>query len=134
MATAKANPMLPPMPSTWVGSYPEWAAFWALEQLGYTPGQDFIYQSSHMGGRSQFGGAIIDFEFPLLNMAINIQSTYYHYRTLTDTMHDAEQQSILTMMGIQMIYVDEEDILRNPIYYMKEALAGRDYSRMKGGR
>ncbi|XUX01202.1 MAG: hypothetical protein TUN42_04230 [Dehalogenimonas sp.] len=129
----QVNPMLPPMPSNWVGSYPEWAVYWALQKLGYTPGQDFTYQSAHMGGRQQFGGAIVDFEFPILNMAINVQSTYYHYRLEENRLHDVEQRAIIEGMGIRMIYIDEEDALRDPIYYTQEALAGRDYSRMTGG-
>jgi hypothetical protein len=129
----KVNPALPPEPSDWVGSYPEWAVFWALTQLGFSPGADFIFQSAHMGGRQQFGGAIVDFEFPIMGLAINVQSSYYHYKHLKDRMRDAEQHTMLVSLGIVMMYIDEEDALRDPIYYTKEALAGRDYSKMRGG-
>ena len=85
-----------------------------------------------MGGRTQKGGAILDFYLPGFNLSIQIQGEYWHYGS-SGQMAQAQLQRIeLEGRGITMIYIDESDILRNPIWYVKQALAGRDFSRMAG--
>jgi hypothetical protein len=117
-------------PVTWAGSTPEWTVYWALTQLGYKPDYDFVYQSPQAGGRLEYGGAVIDFYFPEERLAINVQSRYYHYQQAESIMHDAMQRAMMEGWGIRMIYIDEADALANPTYFVKEAIAGRDHSRM----
>lgn len=109
-------------PPDWMGSLPEWYIFQALLKLGMR-GQ-FTYQSPMMGGRLEKGGAVIDFHFPELSLAINVQSTFYHYANYQQRIADQIQRAQLEGMGIRVIYIQEEDALRNPVYYTKEALAG----------
>jgi len=119
-------------PTTWTGSKPEFAIFWALNQLGYIEGVDFTYQQAIAGGRMDYGGAILDFVFHLLSIAINVQSIRYHYERMETRQHDEIIRVMVEGFGLKLIYIDEEDALRNPIYYAQEALAGRDWSRMIG--
>ena len=117
---------LPEIPTWWVGSIPEYLVFNALLKLGYK--NRFIYQSAQMGGRLAKGGVVIDFEIPELNLAINVQSAYYHYATTPLSVRGALQKAQLESMGMTVIFIDEDDILRDALYYVKEALNFRDHS------
>ena len=76
------------------------------------------------------GGAIIDFYLPSLGMAINVQSTYWHYNRPENLLNDKLQRAALEGAGLVVIYIDEEDALSNPFYYVDEALRGIDQSRV----
>jgi hypothetical protein len=127
----RKEPSVSEPPATWPGSRAEWAIFQALLSLGKKPGVDFIYQSPFFGGRLQKGGVVVDFLFynpP--NLAINVQSVWYHYIGVVAQMRDQMQRARLEGVGLRVIYIDEEDALRNPRFYVREALAFRDHSRM----
>lgn len=117
----------PEVSPDWLGSEPEWLVYHALLRLGYK--DRFTYQSSRMGGRLAKGGAVIDFYIEESNLAINVTSRYWHYATTPLRMADELQRAALEGQGITVIYIDELDLERNPIYYVSEALAGRDHSR-----
>jgi len=123
------NNYYPAPPAGWLGSTPEWAVYWALTKLGYKPDQDFTYQSAEMGGRLALGGVVLDFLIHSLNLAINVHSIYWHYQP-SAKQHDAMARAMMEGQGIQMIYIEEEDCLRDPLYYVKEALKGVDHSRI----
>ena len=110
-------------PANWVGSIPEYYAWWALTKLKI----DFIYQQPEFGGRLSKGGQISDFYVESLNLAINIQSLYWHTGASRQA-NDRMQKLILEGQGITVIWIDEEDILRDPLYYIKEALRGVSHS------
>lgn len=119
----KETTNIPQPPINWTGSIPEWNVYWALIQLGLKDGIDFIYQSAQMGGRLSLGGVVLDFFFPSLGMAINVQSTYYHYRTTSMQARGEIQRAQVEGMGIRLLYVQEEDVARNPIFYVRKALS-----------
>ena len=117
----------PDPPSNWPGSNPEWLVYHALIRLGMK--DQFTYQSAKMGGRLSKGGAVIDFEIPDRNMALNVTSRYYHYATSPLRMADELQRAALEGRGITVIYLDEVDLERDAMYYVREALSGRDHSK-----
>jgi len=106
-----------------------------LERIGRRPGVDFTFQSAFAGGRVDKGGIIIDFLFrnpP--DLAINIQGIFFHYEQggavrARDVM--ARQQ--LAGQAITLIFIDEDHIMENPEYYLREALRYRDHSRLGAG-
>ena len=126
---------LPQPPSTWEGSTPEWAFYASLAQLGYHDGVDFTYQAEQMGGRLDKGGAILDFLFSNPpNLAVNVQGVYYHYEFGADTKaRDIMAKAQMAGQGITLIFIDEDDLLQDPSYYIDEALNYRDHSRMGRG-
>ena len=129
----KREPEIPEPPEDWQGSKPEWAIFHALISLGKKLGVDFEYQSAFLGGRLAKGGAVVDFLFynpP--NLAINVQSVFYHYREITQKVRGQMQRAQLEGMGLRVIFIDEADALRAPHWYVREALQFRDHSRMAG--
>ncbi len=124
--TTEIGKPYPPPPANWAGTRPEWAIFFALTRLKV----DFDYQSSKNGGRLQRGGVVLDFFIPDRNLAINVQGTYWHYGRIGQTARDRSQRLNLESQGIRVIYIDENDALRNPFFYTNEALNFRDHSKV----
>lgn len=122
---AKSPTGIPEPPEDWLGSKPEYAIFWALLKLGMKG--RFTYQSPVMGGRLAKGGAVLDFYIPELNLAINVQSVYYHYRTTPMRVAGELQRAQLESLGIKVIFISEEAALREPVWYVQEAIAGRQH-------
>ena len=124
--------IIPDMPAAWEGSEPEWRCYASLLELGKIPEEDFIYQSSMMGGRMDKGGSVIDFLFrnpP--DLGINVQGNYYHYGMGVETAtRDILGRIQLASQGIILIFIDEDHLEDNPIYYVREALRYRDHSRL----
>ena len=125
----------PELPPDWERSLPEYLAFTALIKLGKDPGVDFTYQSPLMGGRMTKGGAVIDFEF--INppdLAVNVQGVYYHYEFgVEQKARDIITRAQMAGQGITLVFIDEDDIMQDPEYYVREALNYRDHSRMARG-
>ena len=123
------------VPQNWPGSLPEYIAYTTFEQLGKVPNEDFTYQSVRMGGRLDKGGAILDFLFSNPpDLAVNIQGVYYHYETGVNTQaRDMFARAQIEGVGIRLIFIDDDDLFRDPTYYCREALNYRDHSRMTGG-
>lgn len=114
-----------PVPAWFVGSIPEWQVYYALLKLGYK--NRFTYQSSQLGGRQARGGAVIDFYISELSLGINVQSKYFHYSTTRKLVANILQKAQLESRGIKMVFVNEEDVLRDPIYFVGEALSFREH-------
>ena len=112
------------VPPSFPGTLPEYLVYQQLTKKGI----EFEYQASEMGGRQERGGAILDFYIPSLNRGLNIQSTYYHYGRPNARLADRLQREQLEAMGIQIVYIDEEDIYRNAAYFVEQALQGIDHS------
>lgn len=120
------------MPAWLNATKPEWYCFWALTKLGKVPGLDFDFQHNALGGRILLGGMVADFMlYNPPNIVINIHGFHWHYEFGRERiMKDRVQRANLSWQGLQVIAIDEDMILRNPMYYVKEALAGREHSRM----
>ncbi len=122
-------------PPSWPGSLPEYIAYITFEQLGKIPGEDFSYQSARMGGRLDKGGVVLDFVFTNPpDLAVNVQGVYYHYETGVNTQaRDMFARAQVEGAGMRLIFIDDDDLFRDPEYYCREALNYRDHSRMAGG-
>ena len=123
------------VPSNWEGSVPEYIAYQTFVRLGKQPGQDFTYQSPLMGGRLDKGGFVIDFLFSdPPDLAVNIQGVYYHYEFGVEVRaRDVMARAGLAGQNLTLIFIDDEDLLKDPMYYCREALNYRDHSRLGGG-
>lgn len=113
------------------GTKPEWAVFWALLQLGYHPEDDFFVHAQLPGAGRGFSSQV-DFLLPNLGIAIEVSGIYWHY-TLGSERQERDLFRLLYFAerGIRVIFIDEDDALRDPIYYVKEALLGHDHSKLR---
>ena len=123
------------VPSNWEGSLPEYVAYQTFIELGLEPGQDFTYQSPLMGGRLDKGGVIIDFMFSEPpDLAVNVQGVYYHYEFGVESKaRDMMARASLAGQNIMLIFIDDDDLMRDRMYYCREALNYQDHSRLGGG-
>ena len=123
------------VPSNWEGSVPEYVAYSTFVEMGKEPGQDFTYQSPLLGGRLDKGGFIIDFMFTdPPDLAINVQGVYYHYEFGVEAKaRDVMAKASLAGQNITLVFIDDDDLMRDPRCYCREALNYRDHSRLGGG-
>ena len=120
-----------PTPEWWIGSGPEYLCWQALLKLGLKPDIDFSYQSQLAGGRQTRGGRVVDFEiYNPPDIAINVQGLFFHYEKGTAVRQsDILTREYLATLGIQLIFVDEDDLIENARAIVADALAGIDRSR-----
>ena len=122
-------------PPGFEGSLPEFLVFAELVRQGLVPGVDFIFQSKRLGGRLDKGGLILDFIFnnpP--NLAINVQGVFFHYEQGSGIIaNDRMSRAQVAGSGIVLIFIDEDDILRDVEFYVREALLFNDHSRLGRG-
>ena len=123
------------VPQSWEGSVPEYVAYQTFASLGLEPGQDFTYQSPLMGGRLDKGGFVIDFMFnEPPDLAVNVQGVYYHYEFGVEAKaRDVMARAALAGQNITLVFIDDDNLMRDPEYYCREALNYRDHSRLGGG-
>jgi very-short-patch-repair endonuclease len=119
----------PDPPSTWTGTLPEWAIYWAHLAIGRKPFQDFQYQYSFDGNKR------FDFFDFAERVAIEVEGLYWHYmfqkaQSVNDQLRKIQAESV----GYTLIFIDEDHALANPVFYLREALAERDHSRAATGR
>ena len=120
-----------PVPEWWVGSGPEYLCWQALLKLGLQPDIDFRYQSQLAGGRMEKGGRVVDFEiYNPPDIAINVQGLFFHYEKGTAVRQsDILTREYLATLGIQLIFIDEDDLIEDARSIVADALAGIDRSR-----
>ena len=126
---------LPIPPADFKGSWPEYVCHTELERQGYRPDIDFRFQSSRLGGNRIRGGVRLDFLFNRPpGLAVNVNGVYFHYvqNGGINRLRDIAARGAAARVGIRLIFIDDDRLLRDPAYYVSEALAGRDHSRMTG--
>ncbi len=121
---------IPDPPPDWPGTKPEWIVFFVLLALGYRYGIDFLYRERLPDLFSRRMGEV-DFFFPALGLAFEVQGLYYHYERGTEQLQaDALKRAIVESEGLQLIVLDEDDLLTgDPFWLVQEALQGREQSR-----
>ena len=122
-------------PPNWPGAVPEYIAYRTFIELGLEHGEDFTYQSPLMGGRMEKGGVVLDFLFTNPpDLAVNVQGVYYHYEFGVEAKaRDVMARASLAGQNLTLVFIDDDDLMADPTYYCREALAYRDHSRLGGG-
>lgn len=118
----------PSPPPEWPGTLPEWAIYWAHLSLGLRDGYDFAYLQ-----RDEMTGIQVDFTEFTVPVAIQVQGLFWHYEFQRRAKpNDIRQRSALESMGYTVVWIDEDAAIRSPVYYLRAALQGRDYSQGAG--
>lgn len=86
---------------------------------------DFQYQNNVLGGRTELGGFVLDFFFPLRQMAWNVQGLRYHLLNVNDRGRDRIVAALMESRGIQFILLWEDDLLTRADYVLELAWEGR---------
>ena len=90
---------------------------------------DFIYQYPLMGGRTQFGGFVADFYFPLRREVWNPAGLEFHWTTAQHRAKDIISRVVLASRGIKEIFLWETDLMNRPEYTLEQAWMGRELPR-----
>ena len=104
---------------------PEFIVAQTLESMGIS----YIFQQPFLGGNLEKGGLISDFYLPEYALIISILGEYYHYE-MNRIVQDKIQATAVHSMGINTIFIDEEQVLTDPRFYIEEALKGIDHSKL----
>ena len=120
-----------PVPDWWSGSGPEYLCWKELLKAGLKPDIDFDYQSKLAGGRLDKGGRVIDFMiYNPPDIAINVQGVFFHYeKGAAVRQSDIHTREYLATLGINLIFIDEDDLIDNARVIVQDALVGIDRSR-----
>lgn len=128
----------PPKPITGpmaVATEPEWGIYWALTQrLRKVDGVDFVYRRTagllaSLSERTQLDFMMLDGS----QIAIEVQGIYWHYGQGGKKIADDLVRAGLLSGRWNIVDIDEDDALRDPEHYTREALQGHDHSyRYKG--
>lgn len=120
-------------PAGWEGSLPELLVNNELKRRGLESGVDFYYQSDLFGGRQTRGGYVVDFIFENPpGLAIEIQGVYFHSEQggSEQIADDRLKRATLAGEGLTVIFIDEDDALRDIREVVEDALNFIDRSRL----
>lgn len=102
-----------------------------LERLVYTwlveRNIEFDFQSSLMGGRIEFGGAVVDFILVESGILLRVFGEYWH-TGLVQEAKDREQRSMLEGLGYRVVDLHEEELTTNLDAVMEKAIMGDEMS------
>ena len=113
------------------GTLPELIFLMILKKLGV----DYVYQEDVRGGRSIYGGLVVDFFIPSIATACRIMGNYFHTRP-DQVQRDEAQKTILLASVINGVQVQRVvDVWEMPLYscnreaVVKSALNGVEWGR-----
>jgi very-short-patch-repair endonuclease len=86
---------------------------------------DFVFQSSQFGGRRIFGGVVVDFFIPSMNMIWRVQGERFHMLLTVDRTHDDVSRFDLEGRGYTVIDLWVRDLLQRPRYVLDLAWRGQ---------
>ncbi len=96
----------------WNGSLPEFLVFEFLTiEKKQIPNVDFVFQHPVFGGRTRFGGYLLDFYFNMRAEGWRVQGERFHLERAEDRARDAIAAVQLTSQGINVIDLWESDLL-----------------------
>jgi len=116
-----------------IGTDIEWFTAWSLISFGLNADEDWYYQSNQLGGRTLAGGAVLDFMLPAFARAFNVQGIAFHYRSTAEEASSLILRTRLAGVGLRLIFLDEDDLRREPRNTVAAAVRGEDRSRMGQG-
>jgi len=107
------------------GSLPEFIVWeWLVFKKRQVPFVDFVFQYPVFGGRTIFGGFILDYYFPLRGIAWFIQGLRFHYVVAQDRARDFIAKTMISGRGLTVVELFEDDILDRPEYTLSLAWNG----------
>lgn len=109
------------------GTKPEFIVWKYLTQTKHLKeGEDFVFQSSMFGGRSIFGGIVLDFYIPASNMAWRVQGEEFHLLLVKDRIHDMVTRIELEQRGMVVVDLWVRDLLSQAQYVLDLAWQGQE--------
>ena len=104
------------------GSLPEFIVweFLTIEKK-QIPGFDFVFQHPVLGGRTQFGGYILDYFFQMRMEGWRIQGERFHLEKPRDRARDQIAKAQLSARGLRILDLWEDDLMTRPDFVLNLA-------------
>ncbi len=113
------------------GSLPEFLCWeWLVFKKRQVPFVDFAYQFPILGGRTLFGGFVLDYYFPQRDIAWFIQGLRFHFTDPQDRARDMLAKTLVSGRGVTVVEVFEDDLMERLDFTLNLAWEGRQV----GGR
>jgi len=97
---------------------------WLVGKKKQIPGVDFVFQHPVFGGRTQFGGYLLDFYFPLQRMGWRVMGLRWHRTNPDDRARDNLAKQLLSSKGMRVIDLFEDDLMERPDFVLNKAWRG----------
>lgn len=111
-------------------SYPEFICFeWLTTKKKLKSGLDFYFQYPFLGGRTQYGGFVLDFFFPFRRMAWFVQGLHFHYTSAKDRGRDKLSVAQVASRGVVVVELWEDDLIQRTEYALERAWRGEQIRR-----
>jgi very-short-patch-repair endonuclease len=112
------------------GSVPEFIVFDYLTRTKkWKDGEEFRYQYNLYGGRTAYGGFVLDYFIVLGQLAWNIQGLRYHLLNVKDRAKVQVQDQMLSARGFRVLSLWEDDLLERPEFTIEAGLRGQSTNR-----
>ena len=109
------------------GSLPEYIVYeFLVFKKKQIPGVDFIFQHPLLGGRTLFGGFVLDFFLTLRQAGWRVLGTRFHLLQAQDRARDLIARSMIEQRGIQVIDLWDDDLLERAEYVLNLAWGGQE--------
>ena len=109
------------------GSLPEYIVWeFLVFKKKQIEGLDFIYQHPLIGGRTEFGGFVLDFFLPLRSAGWRILGRRFHLLQPEDRARDIISRALLEGRAIQVIDIWDDDLLTRSDFVLNLAWEGRE--------
>jgi len=107
------------------GSFPEFIVWkWLINEKRQRQNIDFYYQHPMFGGRTVYGGFLLDFFFPMKSMGWRVMGLRWHLIKPRDRARDLVSKQQLEGRGIHIVDLWEDDILNRREYTLEKAWRG----------
>ena len=104
------------------GSLPEFIVWeFLVFKKKQIPGVSFVFQHPVFGGRTRFGGFLLDYFFPVRNEGWRIQGERFHLLAPQSRAKDRVSKTILENRGIKILDLWETDLLTRPDFVLELA-------------
>ena len=111
------------------GSLPEYIVWqWLVNKKKQVPGVDFLYQHPMFGGRTAFGGYLVDYFFPGRRMGWRVMGLRWHRTNPDDRARDSIAKQLLSSEDILIIDLYEDDLMTRDTFTLEKAWRGESVS------
>lgn len=115
-----------------VGSIPEFIVWEFLVHIKkQIEGIDFSFQAPQFGGRTEFGGFVLDFYIVRPRYGWRVQGERFHSFFPQDRARDDVSKALLESRGIKILDLWEDDLLVRPIFVLEKAWNGEQVQNIR---
>lgn len=102
---------------------------WLTTKKKMTNGIEFQWQYPFLGGRTIFGGFVLDFYFPAMRLAWFVQGLHFHYSQPEDRGRDRMAVAQVANRGITVVQIFEDNLINQTQWTLDAAFHGSQIQR-----